>query len=70
MPRNGLQPKEEKQAYISGFCKSLQRSAILAFSLTRRRSLVRTQHRPLGKAAVLQVKLGRMQKAPTKDEVI
>ena len=61
MPRKGAQAREQKWAYVSGFCKPLQCSAILAFSLTRRRSLVRTQHRPLRKNPYICGKIGKEQ---------
>jgi hypothetical protein len=48
--------RSEKYADLQGFCKLQKASAMCRFSLTRRRSLVRTQHRPLRKNGVLQVK--------------
>src|SRR5829696_5783228 len=46
----------ENVAYLRGFLNNGKRPETTLSSLTRRRSLVRTQHRPLRKSGVLQVK--------------
>jgi hypothetical protein len=49
----------QKYGCLQVFCKFQKSPANYLAAFTRQRSLVRTQHRPLSKIAVLQVKLCR-----------
>jgi len=52
----------QKYSYLREFCKLQNAPAIYRTAFTRQGSLVRSQHRPLTRYFVLQVKHGRREK--------
>jgi hypothetical protein len=55
-PENQSKVFSKENDHLQGFCNLQKSPAIYLTAFTRQRSLVRTQHRPLSKHLVLQVK--------------
>jgi len=65
-PENQSKVFSKENDHLQGFCNLQKSPAIYLTAFTRQRSLVRSQHRPLSKHLVLQVKHGRREKFRTR----